>query len=242
MAALKSFFDTILRGESKTYNDHNWYTTGSRLRGYIQGQSANTYPLFSKPLSEYSVGEIIQFQNRPRDASGQLWATGRYQIIPKTLLGLVNKHGVSRNLKYDTKLQDFLAYQLLLERRAIKNYIEKKVPDTKENLESAALEVAKIWSSVGVPFQTKGSKRIVQKNESFYAGGGDKSSVKTEDAQAALKLLRNGTISEPQKDENSTNIDVNSGFKFRPEMYVILGGVLLGISGYIYFRFKKQKK
>ena len=48
--ALKDFFNTALKGESKTYNDHNWYTSGG-LRGYIEGQNAARYPLLTKPLS-----------------------------------------------------------------------------------------------------------------------------------------------------------------------------------------------
>ena len=38
--AIKNFFDTALKGESKTYNDHNWYV-GSKVKGYIEGVSSN---------------------------------------------------------------------------------------------------------------------------------------------------------------------------------------------------------
>ena len=36
MNYLTDFFETILKGESKTYNDHNYYTSGG-LRGFIEG-------------------------------------------------------------------------------------------------------------------------------------------------------------------------------------------------------------
>jgi hypothetical protein len=40
--ALKKFFDVALKGESKTYNDHNWYTCSGGvkkcLKGYIEGR------------------------------------------------------------------------------------------------------------------------------------------------------------------------------------------------------------
>jgi hypothetical protein len=237
MASLTRFFDVILKGESKTYNDHNWYVSGSRLKGYIEGVSQTKYPLLAKPLSEYTIGEIINFQKRPRDSQGQLWATGRYQIIPSTLLGLVNKTNLSRNLKYDRKNQDFLAYQLLIERKPIKNYIEKRIEDNQRNLELAALEVAKIWSSVGVPFDTQGSRRFVKKNESFYSGGGDKASVKTEDAQAALRILRNGGVTQPETKPAPTKINT----KTNAYKYFIISGIFIGISAIIYLKKRNSK-
>jgi len=186
---IKEFFDTILQGESKTYNDHNWYTSGG-LKGYIEGRNTNKYSKLKKPLSEYTLGEVKSFQSRSRDSVGQLWATGRYQIIPDTLKGLIPKVGLSDSSKYNKENQDKLALQLLINRSPIKNYLSGKVEDNKKNLESASLSVAQIWSSVGVPYAMMGHKRFVTKNQSYYEGGGDKAKVKTEDVQKALKKLR----------------------------------------------------
>jgi hypothetical protein len=189
MSRVTEFFDVILKGESKTYNDHNWYT-GSGLKGYIQGVNSNPYSLLQKPLSQYTLGEIKSFQSRGRDSQGQLWATGRYQIIPSTLKGVQNRLGLPDSTKYDEQTQDKMGLSLLTERASIKSYLSGAVPDTKENLERASLDVAKIWSSVGVPYDTQGSKQFVAKNQSYYTGGGDRASVKTEDVQEALKKLR----------------------------------------------------
>lgn len=30
--AIKEFFDVILKGESQTYNDHNWYTCNGSVK------------------------------------------------------------------------------------------------------------------------------------------------------------------------------------------------------------------
>ena len=54
---ISDFFDSVLKGESKTYDDHNWYTSGG-LKGYVQGQNSYKYPYLKKPLSEYTIGEI----------------------------------------------------------------------------------------------------------------------------------------------------------------------------------------
>jgi len=194
MSILTDFFSNILQGESKTYNDHNWYVSGNKLKGYIQGSFGTQYPLLTKPLSEYTVGEIMQFQSRGRDATGQLWATGRYQIIPSTLKGLVQALKLPPSTKYDAITQDKMGLQLLTERAAIRKYVNGELADTTQNLEKAALEVAKIWSSVGVPFPTQGRHGYIQKNQSYYAGGGDKASVTTESVQSKLKTLRDNWL------------------------------------------------
>ena len=189
MSALTNFFDVTLAGESKTYNDHNWYTP-SGLKGYIQGKFGTPYTLLTKPLSEYTIGEIKKFQSRSRDNSGQLWATGRYQIIPQTLKGLQTSLNLSDSTLYNKETQDKMGLKLLTERKPIKDYIYANVPDTKENLEKAALQVAMIWSSVGVPYAMQGRYKYIEKNQSYYSGGGDKASEPTEKVQEQLKELR----------------------------------------------------
>jgi muramidase (phage lysozyme) len=188
-AVLRDFFNTTLKGESKTYDDHNWYTS-SGLRGYISGSSSYMYPLLKKPLSQYTIGEIKAFQSKPRDATGQLWATGRYQIIPSTLKGIATKAGLSDSAVYNQVNQDRLAWELLMERPNLRNYIRGFVADNPDSLKAAALDMAKIWSSIGVPYPMQGSRQFVQTNQSYYAGGGDVASVSSEAIQQKLKQLR----------------------------------------------------
>jgi hypothetical protein len=202
--ALKDFFNTALKGESKTYNDHNWYST-SGLRGYIQGGGSSPYPLLKKALSEYTIGEIKQFQSRPRDASGQLWATGRYQIIPSTLKGVQARTGLSDSAKYNKEAQDKMAYALLIERKPINDYIKGSVPDTTANLQNAALHMSMIWSSIGVPYAVNGK----QVNQSYYAS--DRASVDTAAVQAKLRELRGSLLSKGltlAKDNPKTTIAI----------------------------------
>jgi hypothetical protein len=185
--ALNDFFNTALKGESKTYNDHNWYNSGG-LRGYIEGRNAARYPLLTKPLSQYTIGEVKAFQARSRDANGQLYATGRYQIIPKTLSGVVSKVGLKNSDLYNEENQDKLAVELLTERSAIKNYLNGTVADTLENRQKASLEMSKIWASIGVPYATNG----VGVNQSYYDKNGvDKAHVTSEDVMQKLKDYRN---------------------------------------------------
>jgi len=232
--SVKTFFDAILKGESVTYNDHNWYTS-SGLKGYIQGRNTNRFSLLKKDLSQYTIGEVMGFQNKSRSSSsGQLWATGRYQIIPSTLEGEVATLKIPYTQKYDKKTQDQLGIGLLLARTNARKYLTQQVDDNKSNLEKASLDVAKIWSSVGVPYAMQGSRQRINKNQSYYTGGGDTASVKTEVVQQALKNLRKayGT-----KDKGSGN--GKKGGKI--VLISFIGLTLVGAGIFVYYKFFSKK-
>ena len=189
MNVFVDFWNTVLKGESKTYNDHNWYDS-SGLRGYIEGRGQKAYGLLRKPLSEYTIGEIKGFQSRSRDNTGQLWATGRYQIIPSTLIGAVERAGLKDSDLYNRENQDKLGIALLKKRKTLWAYLNGEIPDTLENLQKATLDMAMEWSSIGVPYSVRGSKRTVNKDESYYSGGGDRASTKSDVIMEKLKNLR----------------------------------------------------
>jgi hypothetical protein len=187
-------FDVVLKGEAKGYNDLNYYTAGNKLNSYIEGKYGKRYGGLTKPLSEYTIAEVLKFQSASRSGSnGQLWATGLYQVIPTTLKSIYSKAGLKLNDKYSPTNQDKIAVALLMERSNLKKYLTGAVPDTQDNLNKAAMDIAMIWSSSGVPYSTLGRYQVVNKNQSYYhksGGGGDKASVKTEKVQEALKLSR----------------------------------------------------
>jgi len=218
MNYLADFFETILKGESKTYNDHNYYTSGG-LKGFIEGGYGTKYSLLDKPLSEYTIGEVMNFQSRGRDTKGQLFATGRYQIIPATLKGISKTLNLPLSTKYDKKTQDLMGLTLLTERSPIKDYVTSKNEDNKANLENAAKSVAMIWSSVGVPFDMQGSRQSVKKNQSYYSGGGDRASVKTELIQEKLKSIR----------KNWNNLNTDGGLPIG-EKKKLVSVILIGVA------------
>jgi len=232
---IQKFFDVVLEGESKTYNDHNYYTS-SGLKGYIEGGYGTQYSLLSKPLSKYTLKEIIEFQSRPRDNQGQLWATGRYQIIPSTLKGVASRLNLPLSKVYDQQTQDLMGYSLLTERSNLRKYLEQEVNDTDENLKNAALDVAKIWSSVGVPYPLQGSRKYVSTNESYYSGGGDKASTDTIAVQNGLRMLRQnkGKVFRGSSSDGSSNPK-----KKRIIFFSIIGIALISLSIYAYVKIRK---
>lgn len=197
-AALKLFFDAILKGETLTYNDYGYYVCTGTLskcyRSYIKGSTRYNKKFATLPndLETYSIKYIMDCQALPKDSStGKLFGVGRYAIIPTTLTGLVKANKTDINQKFSPAIQDKFGLYLLLERKNLKNYLTKAVPDTKETLEAAALDLAKIWSSIGIPYDmriTWNNDTYNQvKNGSYYR---ERVGVKTEAAQAALKELR----------------------------------------------------
>jgi len=166
----------VTRGESKTYNDYNFYTI-SGLKSNVDGKGSK-YPLLNRALSSYTVGAIKKMQAENRyDTNGQLYATGRYQIIPSTLIFTQKLASISDSAIYDNITQDKLANALIASKSALNNYLTGKVADTDTNLRAAALGVAQIWSSVGQP----------SNNKSYY---GENATVSTTEVQKMLRSYR----------------------------------------------------
>ena len=166
----------VTRGESKTYNDYNFYTV-SGLKSNVDGKGSK-YPLLNRPLSTYTVGAIKRMQAENRyDTNGQLYATGKYQIIPGTLIAMTKLAKISDSAIYDNITQDKLANALIASKSALNNYLTGKVADTDTNLRAAALAVAQIWSSVGQP----------SNNKSYY---GENATVSTTEVQKMLRSYR----------------------------------------------------
>jgi hypothetical protein len=180
----------ILKGESHSYNDHNYYNPN--LGGYSEGGWGRKYGALVKNLSDYTIGEIQAFQRNSRSSGyGQLWAVGKYQMIPTTFASAIKTVGLKPTDKFNESNQDKLGMALLKNRVNLWKYITKQVPDSQTTLNAAAFDIAQEWSSVGMPYARTGFWRVpVAVNESFYKPN-DRATTKTEDVQKALKEARN---------------------------------------------------
>lgn len=174
-------WDAVLKGESSTWNDFNFYKPN--LRGKINAK--DTVPFSNKLLTQMTIMEVMAYQNKSRSSdTGQLWATGRFQIIPNTLKGTIGMAKLKGTDKYNEENQQKLADALVDARTILRKYLNGNLSDTLQNRQAAALDVAKIWSSVGIPYNI-GNKKY---NQSFYAF--DKASVPTETVQDILQRQR----------------------------------------------------
>ena len=132
-----------------------------------------------------TIGEVMGYQSMSRSGKGQLWATGHFQVIPSTLIGIYGKAKLNLDSMYDERNQQAIADALIDEKTILRKYLNKEIEDNEANLKRASLDVAKIWSSVGIPYATNGRAY----NQSYYKS--DKASVSSEAVQEALRKQRN---------------------------------------------------
>lgn len=119
----------------------------------INRRSANDTKLYAdsykqaldgRKLTELTIAEVLAKQ-----ASKQIFATGRYQMIPVTLKVAVESTGIDVNRKYDELAQNELAinYLLLKKRTKLAEYLMGRSNDLNEAQKAIAYE----WASLPGP-------------------------------------------------------------------------------------------
>jgi hypothetical protein len=175
-AALKGGMNTlaslISRGEGN-------YSIANKPAG-------NSYPVAKGvDVSKMTIGQIQQAQ-----AQRQLFAVGRYQLIPSTLAGAVKQLGLSADTVFSPALQDKIFSEFLVgaKRPKIAAYLAGKT----EDLAGAALAAAQEWASIGTPKGMKNAHgQISDGTTSYYAGiGGNKASISADEIMGALQAAR----------------------------------------------------
>jgi hypothetical protein len=95
------------------------------------------------------------------------------------------KAGLNLDSIYNEKNQQKIADALIDAEGTLPKYLNRKIEDTDANLKRASLDIATIWSSLGIPYATNGRAY----NQSYYSK--DRASVDTADVQAILRKQRN---------------------------------------------------
>jgi hypothetical protein len=204
----------VIKGESKDYDDYNWYAENASS---TTSRSQKKFPLFTKNLTQYTINEILNFQRTDltdRTGKQRLFATGRFQIVTDTLNESINALKIDKNLTYNKEIQDQIANYLVESRPNLIKYINGSSEDSETNLNSAALDVAKIWAAVGVPYDMKGNKRNIKKDQSYYDGSGNnKASISSDKIKAGLKKERQlfGKPNRIKQSNSGTNLTFSSG-------------------------------
>ena len=107
--AYRPLLDLIASQESsndKAGNGYNSFNTGGSAGGTVAYGSGNTFR--GQKISQMTVGQVMDLQ-----VSEDLHATGRYQIIGKTLRGLVKAGVAKREELYSPEVQDRLGISLI---------------------------------------------------------------------------------------------------------------------------------
>lgn len=173
-----AFADIIGRAESRNdYSAFNDTYTDQTGRRRVRAS-------YNTNLTNMTLGEVMAAQ-----AEGNIFAAGRYQVIPETLKLAAAHLQLDPNDKFDSSMQDriFKEYLITVKRPQIAAYLRGE-----GSLEAATLAAAREWASVGVPPGIKlNSGRISQGGESYYAGDGlNKAHITVGEVQGALTATR----------------------------------------------------
>jgi hypothetical protein len=125
---------------------------------------------------------VQEFQSKMLGMGRESTAVGKYQIIKKTLAGLIAEGAVKPSDKFDAATQDKLAIALL-ERRGLRDYQSGKIkPNT------FADNLAMEWASLPM-----------SNNRSYYAGiGSNKSGVDRDAVMQVIAAAKGGVAQGPK--------------------------------------------
>ena len=172
----------ILGDHLKIVLDHiAQFESGGDLQSHNVGEAGKSVDLIKvlgKNLTDMTVAELQRNMKSSREGEEQmygiLFATGRYQIIPRTLFGIVENlksRGLPdpEKLLYDIEAQKaFGAYLLLTKRKNLGKYIM----GLNSNLHSAGNDLAFEWAAfpLSKPAMYGKPKRRYGRGSSPYAG------------------------------------------------------------------------
>ena len=160
--------------------------SGANYDTVFSNSRITTKEYLGKDLSACTITEVLQWGDHSTDVLGSASsAAGKYQIIRSTLRSLVAEGAASVDEVYNAEVQDRLA-NALLRRRRIAQYIAGSITEAR-----FAINIAQEWASMPVCSRTQGKFRMVNAEESYYAGDGlNKSLVATNTVIAAIRALR----------------------------------------------------
>lgn len=168
----------------------------------VSKESKNDYNIANKynpktknypPTKEYTLTKMTLKEVMDKQDKKELFATGRYQIVPNTLKEAKAKLKLNENDLYNEEMQDRIFEEYLLDKKAgrsaISDYIKRN-----GDIEKAAYALAQEFASIGVKEgkaiaeHPKGTKRISNGKQSYYEDiGGNKMLITYERIIQALK-------------------------------------------------------
>ncbi|WP_278381176.1 hypothetical protein [Chryseobacterium arthrosphaerae] len=193
--AHSKFGNLIAKVESS--DDYNKCNKTEKVAYNVNGKIK--YKRIVKVVNSVKVIETTIKEIQKKQSKKDLFAVGRYQLIPKTLNSAISTLNLDINKKLDQEMQDriFDDYLIKIKRPKIISYLEEN-----GTVEDAMYSAAQEWASIGVEKgkrisdkTTKSGEKIMRyaKNgESYYAGDGlNKAHVTPEEIKEALIHSKN---------------------------------------------------
>ncbi|NCC23532.1 MAG: hypothetical protein EOM26_13975 [Alphaproteobacteria bacterium] len=158
--SMGQLLDTIAIGESG-----GSYTVAFSNRGALEVPE----------LTSMTIDEVLDFQRAHVRAGNKSSASGRYQLLRKTLEGLVEKYDIPRTMRFDPSTQDALAI-LLMQDAGLGAYMSGRLSP-----EKFSARLAGIWAALPKDASGRG----------VYDGDGiNKASQRWSDTLAIVQGLR----------------------------------------------------
>ena len=167
-------------------------------RGNAGDTPGGAKSILGKNLTDMTVDEVYA-QQYPYGAG--LNAVGKYQIIPSTMrefITYLRSQGIDTSKrKFDASIQNMFGPYSITQKREKVGYFLKG--DTSVSLDTAQLELAAEYASIGVPYDMKKGSyngkyplRDIKKGESLYSGVGSNyaPAAHTEQIRSMLRQLR----------------------------------------------------
>ena len=217
-------FRPLLRFIYSGEGGYNATNQGTRInprtgREEIVGSTQDASIYTGRPLTEMTIGEIMQFQAIPPGGRNRLFAVGALQIIPNTMreiLPSLREQGIDEDTVFTEEVQDRIAIELMLEKRPI---LGRYLRGQTNNLNAAMRAFAQEWASVPDPAT----------GLSFYHERGNRARHTVEEVRDELRAARTGyrlqgssrAMSQewqdrPELTEQRTGLSLPTGPRLRP--------------------------
>lgn len=183
------------------YNAYNKGTIGNKMIG-------SDVPI------DFSKMTISQFLERGKLKAGdpnRLFAIGKYQIIPKTMEGLVKKLKLDPDTTYlDADTQDKLFANGLV--GSVRKKVDAYIKGVSDDRDAAILELSQEFASVGIPYDMTINGKTLKRGESYYSGkGGNIAHNSPDEVGKALDIDRSKNLKITSS--QNTNIATPTGTK-----------------------------
>ena len=202
--------------ESLAANISKYESGKAGYNAYNKGTVGNKMIPSDKPIdfSKMTISEYLRRGSLKQGDPDRLFAVGKYQIIPGTMKGLIEKLKIDPETTYlDPATQDMLFANGLIgqNRKKVDAYVKGRSDDR----DGAILELAKEFASVGIPYDMDVGKKKLKKGDSYYSGiGGNVAHNSPEQVGAALDADR---LKNMQGNKSTAVPPVSSGNKIDSE-------------------------
>lgn len=188
VTGLGSLMSFVTGGESYggSLDAANRGTVGKKVVG-----STKTAVRNGKKLSEMTLAEIKELQaiSDPNDEN-RLFAVGKFQMVPDTLLEAQKATGVSDDAVFNAETQEKLGKYLFTGKANTRKTIAWLNDEEGVTIEDAIMGLAKEFASVPVPYDVKKGNRTIKAGNTYYSNTGNKAKYTIAQVTSMLKGVK----------------------------------------------------